>query len=206
MSSEITIEQVATDLVQLNCEISASEVHGTLCGILCGKNNTTLHDWLSLTLLKESQENSQSIRSRGLLLEAISESFKDFFLMTISALSDNNLKFYPLLPEDEDKMVRLIAIAEWAQGFLMGLSLAGIKSFKQYPDEVTEFIEAMASISTASDYELAGDESDEEAIFEFTEFIRMGVLFINEEINPMRMPVDIPESISTSLADSKYKH
>lgn len=198
MSSEIDIEQIKADLIKLGSELSPSEVHGTLCGVLCGKSNITVHEWLSLTLLKSSEDASQVVMSRDLLLEAVSESFKSFFLATITELSDNNLNFYPLLPEDGSEAVRLEAIAEWAQGFLMGLSIAGVKSFSEYSEEVTEFIEAMASISTAGEYDLAGDDSDEEAIIEFIEFIRMGVLFMNEEMNPIRVPVDVPDSHSSN--------
>lgn len=206
MSSEINIEQIKADLIKLGSELSPYEVHGTLCGVLCGKSDINVHEWLSLTLLRDTEDAVQAVKARDLLLEAVTESFKGFFLATITALSDNNLKFYPLLPEDGSEAARLEAIAEWAQGFLMGLSLAGIKSFSEYSEEVTEFVEAMASISTAGDYDLADDESDEEAIFEFIEFIRMGVLFINEELNPMRVPVDIPDSISESLAADKNVH
>jgi len=194
MSSEINIEQIKADLIKLGSELSPSEVHGTLCGILCGKGDINLHEWLSLTLFRADDDTSKAVNARELLLEAIAESFKSFFLETLRALSDNNLNFYPLLPDDESETIRLAAIAEWAQGFLMGLSLAGIKDFSDYPGEVKEFIEAMASIATVDDYELAGDDSDEEAIIEFIEFIRIGVLLINEEINPLRVPVDLSDT------------
>ncbi|MCW8933078.1 MAG: YecA family protein [Gammaproteobacteria bacterium] len=197
MSSEKDIEQIKADLVTLGSELSPSEVHGTLCGALCGKNDMNIHEWLSLTFFQQDNETSKAVNSRELLLGAIAESFKGFFLKTATALSDNNLNFYPLLPDDDSESVQLIAIAEWAQGFLMGLSLAGIKKFSDYPAEVTEFVEAMASIANVDDYELAGDETDEEAIVEFIEFIRIGVLLINEEINPIRVPVDIPDSDET---------
>jgi len=191
---QITIDQIKTDLVKLGSELSPSEVHGTLCGVLCGKKDITIHEWLLLTLLADSDDAIQAVKDRELLLDAISESFKPFFIATISALADNNLNFHPLLAETEDAAVRLQTISEWAQGFLMGLSIAGIKSFSEYPEEVTEFIEAMSSISSAADYELAEDDSDAQALTEFTAFMRMGALFINDEINPMRIPVDIPDS------------
>ncbi len=194
MSSKVGIEQIRADLDKLDSELSPSEVHGTLCGVLCGNSELNIHDWLALTFLGDNSAASNVVNSRGLLLEAIAESFKDFFLETVKALSDNNLNFYPLLPEDASESIRLKAIAEWAQGFLMGLSLAGIKKFSDYPAEVTEFVEAMASIATVEDYELAGDDSDEQAIVEFIEFIRIGVLLVNEEINPVRRSVDLSDS------------
>lgn len=193
MSIEIDIEQIKADLIKLGSELSPSEVHGILCGVLCGKGDINVHEWLSLTFFRDDNDVSKAVNTRELLLEAIAESFKGFFLETVKALSDNNLNFYPLLPDDDSEMIRLAAIAEWAQGFLMGLSLSGIKDFSDYPGEVKEFVEAMAAIATVDDYELAGDDSDEEAIIEFIEFIRIGVLLVNEEINPVRVPVDIPD-------------
>jgi len=197
MSSEINIEQIKTDLATLDSELSPSELHGSLCGTLCGQSDINIQEWLLVTFFKEDDEASKAVNARELLLEAIAESFKVFFLETLKALSDNNLNFYPLLPDDDSETIRLTAIAEWARGFLMGLSLAGIKNFSDYPPEVTEFVEAMASISMVDDYDLACDDSDEEAIIEFIEFIRIGVLLINEEINPIRVPIDIPEDDST---------
>lgn len=199
MSSEIDIEQIKADLIKLDSEASPSEIHGSLCGTLCGRADINIHEWLSLTFFREDNDTSNAVNSRELLLVAIAESFKIFFANTVTALADNNLNFYPLLPNDdeEDELIRLTAIAEWAQGFLMGLSLAGVKQFSDYPEEVTEFVEAMASIATVDDYDLAGDESDEEAIIEFIEFIRIGVLLMNEEMNPLRVPVDMPDTDTT---------
>ncbi len=196
MSLETDIEQIKADLIKLDSELSPSEVHGTLCGILCGKGDINVHEWLSLTFFRDDNDVSKAVNTRELLLEAIAESFKDFFLATVKALADNNLNFYLLVPENDSAAVRLQAIAEWAQGFLMGLSLAGIKNFSAYPHEVTEFVEAMAAIATVEDYELAGDDSDEQAIIEFIEFIRIGVLLINEEINPLRVPVALADADS----------
>jgi len=194
MSSATEIDQIKSDLIKLGSELSPSELHGTLCGALCGRGDMNLYEWLTLTFFREDNDTSKAVKARELLLEAIADSFKAFFLKTLKALSDNNLTFYPLLPEDDSETIRLTAIAEWAQGFLMGLSLAGIKNLSAYPAEVKEFVETMASIATVDEYELAGDDSDEEAIIEFVEFIRIGVLLVNEEINPLRVPVDLSDT------------
>ena len=185
MTTEFDIEQVKKDLLKLDSAASPSEAHGILCGLLSGKADIEAQDWLSAI--------ANSIEPGDLLAEEASESLTGFFFQTVQALSDNNLKFYPLLAEEESEAIRLEGIAQWAQGYLMGLSLAGIKKFSDYSEEVSEFVEAMATISNADDYELADDDSDEEAIVELIEFIRIGVLLVNEEMNPIRVPVDIPD-------------
>ena len=188
MMQDIDIEQVQKNLATLGSEASPSEAHGTLCGLLCGRADLEPQEWLALTTTE-----AEAIEQGDILAAEAAEWLSELFFQTVAALSDNNLNFYPLLPEDESETVQLAAIAQWAQGFLMGLSLAGIEKFTDYPEEVGEFVEAMTSISSADDYDLAGDDSDEEAITELVEFIRIGVLLVNEEMNPLRVPVDIPE-------------
>ncbi len=195
MSLEMDIKQIQSDLVKLGSESTSSEAHGILCGVLCGRSDIEAWEWLSLTV-----DAYDAIEPGDLLAREASESLSTFFLATVAALSDDNLKFYPLLAEDESEVVLLESIAQWAQGYLMGLSLAGIKTFSDYPEDVTEFVEAMASISKADDYDLAGDDSDEAAMVELIEFIRIGVLLMNEEMNPVRMPVDSP-----SVDSPEYK-
>lgn len=187
MSFEANVEQIENDLSKLGSEATPYEAHGTLCGLICGRGELEPQEWISLTT-----DAGDAIAQGDILAREASESLTNFFFDTVKALSDNNLKFYPLLPEDDYELRRLEGIAQWSQGYLMGLSLAGIEKFDHYPEEVGEFIEAMTSISSADDYDLAGDESDEEAIIELIEFIRIGVLLVNEEMNPIRVPVDIP--------------
>ncbi len=186
MKSDIDIEQVQKNLTTLGSKATPFEAHGTLCGLLCGRSDLEPREWIALTTAAE-----ESIEQGDLLAAEASEWLADLFFKTVAALSDNNLKFYPLLAEDEDESIQLEAIALWAQGFLMGLSLAGVEKFSEYSEEVGEFVAAMTSISTADDYDLAGDDSDTEAIIELVEFIRIGVLLVNEEMNPLRVPVDI---------------
>lgn len=188
MSSETDIEQIKRHLVRLGNESSPFEAHGMLCGVLCAKGDIDVEEWLSLTM-----DGFAAIAQGDLLAEEASESLRGFFLATVAALEDNHLKFYPLLPEGGSEMIRLEAVAQWAQGYLLGLSLAGIQHFSDYSPDVVEFVETMASISNADNYELADDESDEEAIIELIEFMRIGVLLVNEEMNPIRVPVDIPD-------------
>ena len=186
MPSETDIELIMRSLTNIGSESTPSEAHGILCGLLCGNEKVQVDEWIG--------HLAYDFSSADLLTEEAQHLLGHFYHETVASLTDNNLKFYPLLPDDEAVVVSLEAIAQWAQGFLMGLSLAGVKDLSKYPENVEEFVEAMASISDAASYDLANDESDEEAIFELTEFIRMGVLLINEEMNPIRVPVDIKSS------------
>ena len=88
---------------------------------------------------------------------------------------------------------QLQGITQWAEGFLVGLGMAGITSLADFPPEVEEFVTDMTAITRAGEYELANDDSDLETIMQLIEFIRIGVLLLNEEMNPVRLPIEIPE-------------
>ena len=186
MPSATDIELIMRSLTNIGSESTPSEAHGVLCGLLCGDEKVQADEWIA--------HLAYDFSSADLLAEEAHYILARLYHETTASLTDNNLKFHPLLAENEDVIVSLEAIAQWAQGFLMGLSLSGVKDLAKYPENVTEFVEAMASISDAASYDLANDESDEEAIIELIEFIRMGVLLINEEMNPIRVPVDIQNS------------
>jgi yecA family protein len=189
MTQTVDIEQLKTDLIKVGNEASVSELHGMTCGLICGRGELDAEEWLSLT--------TEAIQQGDLLAQEASRFLVKFFNGTSLALSDNNLQFYPLLPEVDDDYQRLEGIAQWSQGFLMGLSLAGIEDFRQYPEEVSEFVEALTSLSSADEYDLEGDESDEESLTELIEFIRIGVLLVNEEMNPIRVPIAVPDDLSS---------
>ncbi|MCU7834236.1 MAG: YecA family protein [gamma proteobacterium symbiont of Taylorina sp.] len=178
MSSEINIELIMRSLTNVGSETTPSEAHGVLCGLLCGNNKIKSSQWKS--------HLAHDVLPGDLLADEAQQILDVLYNQTIVSMADNDLTFYPLLPEDENNIIILEAIAQWAQGFLMGLSLMGIREFSDYPEEVEEFVGTMASLSDADSYDLADDESDEEAIVELIEFIRMGVLLVNEEMNPVR--------------------
>ncbi len=185
MSSYLDLQQLIGALQVFGIEASPYELHGTLCGLLCINPDASVSNWLSL--LTQGQIDERATEPSAQLLTQL-------YTETVSALADNSLDFYPLLTENKEYSVQLHSIAQWSQGFLLGL--AGIKSFAAYPAEVKEFVTDITAISQAEDYELAGDESDEETIMQLIEFIRIGVLLVNEEMNPLRLPIKLPEDES----------
>lgn len=178
------IDYIKKQLELLGSDASPSEMQGSLCGVICGRGELDAQEWLSMII--------NDIPAGDLLAQEACHALAQFFKDTEAALADSHLGFYPLIPEHDSDCVKLEAIAQWAQGFLMGLSLAGIKNFDDYSDEVNEFVETMVTLSSAEDYELSGDETDEESLMELIEFIRIGVLLVNEEMNPIRVPIEIP--------------
>ena len=56
------------------------------------------------------------------------------------------------------------------------------------PEDVAELVRDITEISRA-DFEIEeADEDDEQAFSEVVEYVRMGVLLINDELQPLKAP------------------
>lgn len=177
---------LASALHKLDTEITPSEVHGTLCGLLSANTSAGMDIW---------QQALWPNQPKGDLLAAeANDVFKQVHDVTRMQLNDPSCEFQMLLPDDEDSLdQRVHALGDWCQGYLIGLSLGGIKDFAPLPDDAREIAQDILEIARAgTSYELEGSEEDEQAYVELVEYLRVGVLLINEELQPTQAaPVEI---------------
>ena len=178
-------------LHKLDTEITPGEVHGTLCGLLCANGNAEVDVW---------QQALWPNRPDGDLLAAeAQEVFKQTHAITRRQLNDPACEFQMLLPDDNDSLdMRVNALGDWCQGYLIGLSLGGITDFAPLPEDAREITKDLLEIARAgTSYELEGSEEDENAYAELVEYLRVGVLLINEELQPTQAPpVDIEPDVT----------
>jgi hypothetical protein len=175
-------------LDKLETEIMPSEVHGTLCGLLCANTGSSADVW---------QQSLWPHRKEGDLLAAEAhEVFGQIHDISRSQLNDPICDFQMMLPDDDDALDdRVHALGDWCQGFLIGLTLGGVKDFNPLPDDAREIAKDMLEIARAgTSYHLEGNEEDERAYAELVEYLRVGVLLINEELQPSQAA---PQSEST---------
>lgn len=169
------IDRLNDALEQIEVDYGAEECHGTLTGMFCAKSDMQLDEWLGGI---EAQGEAPSDGTR--------ETLRVLFTVTREQLNDSVLDFHPLLPDDDVAVVeRVEALAEWCQGFLLGLS-SGKVDFESLPEDSDEILRDMLEISRLSGLDLDGGEEDEESYQQLLEYVRTGVLLLNEEINPTR--------------------
>ena len=167
-------DQVNDALQGVPCEFDAAEFHGQLCGLLCTCDRLQLHDWLMVSL-PESDPASLSPASHEL--------FQVLLDHGQAALSSEDFGFQLLLPDDTAGLAaRLEALANWCQGFLFGISHAGVTDIQALPGELPEIVEDFLNISRAEDFELENEEEDEAAYMELVEYVRVGVQLFREEL------------------------
>ncbi|VAW68645.1 FIG001590: Putative conserved exported protein precursor [hydrothermal vent metagenome] len=168
-------------LARADADLVASESHGVLCGMSCVVRKTELGDWLG-QVFEESDMNNLLIKEASQLLVGL---YND----TLLQLSHSDVDFQLLLPDDEDSLAqRVEALAAWCQGFTYGLAAGGLKKNQKLPEDTAELIKDMVEIARAG-HDLGEDsESDEDAYMQLYEYVRMGVLLINEELQPAHVP------------------
>lgn len=173
---------ISSALEKLETEVTPSEVHGTLCGLLCAKVSATANQWQNA--LWPHLERDENDLIQGEVFEILNQ------LHDISRLQLNapNCEFELLLPDDEDPLDnRVNALGDWCQGFLVGLTLGGVTDFSPLPEDAREVANDMVEIARAgTSYDLEGSEEDETAYAELIEYLRVGILLINEELQPSR--------------------
>ena len=158
-------------LSRWQANIGAAELHGNVCGWLCGGSEVQEDLW-QRRLGLEQAFGSASSEDAERVLDAIARA-------SWSQLEDEAFAFHPILPPDEVPVQqRADALLSWCAGFMGGLGLAG---YQAPPDEdgVAEFLDDLGRIAR-SEIEMRDDpEEDEAAYAELLEFLRMGTLMVH---------------------------
>ncbi len=181
---------ITAALEKLDTEVTPSEVHGTLAGLLCATTSAKAELWQHNLWPHMSHDSGDLLAAEAL------EIFNQLHDITRLQLNDPNCEFQLLLPVDDDHIDnRVNALGDWCQAYLVGLALGGIKDFAPLPDDAREVANDLVEIARAgSSYSLEGSEEDENAYAELVEYLRVGVLLINEELQPTKSS---PQSEST---------
>ncbi len=188
MQSFPDIPQLEDLLFNVDAALGATESHGALCGMLCAQGATEASQWM-LYVLGEHEETSKLLQQTGKKLLQIHQ-------ISVEQMNDTDAEFELMLPDDDEPLeVRVEALGTWCQGFVYGLAVGGIKEDTDLPEDSKELIRDILEISRAGyiadiEAELATDEEDSEedevAFMEVCEYVRMGILLIYEELQPLQ--------------------
>ena len=144
-------------------DVSISELHGIMTGVMTLCNATDTDGWAKL--LEELSFASPSAEALELLseyAEDVSFSLKD---------KDDAYGYEPLVPDDEHELYeRVLALKDWAGGFITGIGVAGV----QLTDEENELIRTLmeiAAIRLDDDESLDGGEEMWLHLFEFARMV-----------------------------------
>ena len=164
-------------LIASGAGFHASECHGFLCALVCG-NGQVQEQKIREYFLLDGDEivNPEECFNH---LKALSEDIE-------TKMYSSDLDLELLLADENDVLEeRSRSLAEWCQGFMSGLGLSGVKD-EQIPSESQELIGDFYKIANLdADNKEDEDDSDQGndfALMELIEYVRMGTIYIFEDL------------------------
>jgi yecA family protein len=178
-SNALTHAHLGAVLDGLKLGVGPSELHGSLTGFLGAGGKTEPRHWLGALHIEAPAAAAAD--------PALIQLYRD----CAAALDDPELRFEPLLPENDGTVdARADALVDWCRGFLGGLGLAG-GSPSSMSDDASEILRDIGTIA-GSRFEYENAEEDESALEEVIEFVRVGVLLLHTEMTaPKRRDITL---------------
>jgi uncharacterized protein YgfB (UPF0149 family) len=165
---------LALEQVQADC--TAAELHGVMVGMLAGGAR------MNRAALMKSLEAHADVATA--FADDMIASLWQLQLKTLEDLGADDMLFQPLLPDDDDLNLRVMALADFARGLLTGFGLAVPANNPALAGEVVrETLQDIVNISQLDSVDEV-DEESELAYAELHEFVRLGVIHLFEELAP----------------------
>jgi len=184
MSQPINYDLAKDAIQKLNTDDTISSAHGLLCGFYCVKQDIQLDDWLNEVIVTIDLQNLLEKESHQVLAE--------IFNNTSEQLANPTLNFWPVIADDMCTLrEQANTLVEWCQGFLVGL---GLSSVETTDEEVLEMIKDISEIAQL-DADLLDSEENTQDLYEIVEFVRIGVLFIQETLQPSKQDFISPTQL-----------
>jgi uncharacterized protein YgfB (UPF0149 family) len=149
--------------------------------VVFGVQNFSFEAWLE-ELAQDGQLNIDL--KTGASAPLLAQLCAQLVTQLTQAMQHKTDDLYPLLPEEEaDLRDRLEALGHWANGFLVGLALGGLRA-EDLDQDIKEGLNDLQAISRV-DVDTEVDEDAEKQLSELIEYVRM-VLFHVLELEPVR--------------------
>lgn len=150
-----------------------AEIHGVLCGLLCGGINPENHVWL--------QEFNQLVNDGLPMPEAVSSWLDELFQTSLLGVREGDA-LELLLPDDEEASPSelLIAIIDWAQAFLAGFAVIQ-QDLGKASEELQEMLSDISEITQLDVDSMSDDGSDDASFYVLYEHLKLGVIIAFEE-------------------------
>ncbi len=189
MSSQLPVEYHAIEqlLSAANALWDAAEAHGAFCGWACLGGAAAIPAW--------SAELLGSVDSADVLARDRQQELYKLAADALLQLEKGDMGFAPLLPSDEELLnARTMALAEWCQGFMHGLAVAGDGHTDKVAVRMKNALAAGATAEIMEDFSEitradVGNDSEEiseQAYAELIEYVRVSAQLVYDEMSELR--------------------
>ena len=177
-----TYTELDLALSKTKLKLHPSQVHGLICGMLCGNPKIT-PAWEEL------------VTGDGKLSAAVHETLQALFDATAKQLNEFLFELQLVLPADAEELpMRAEALTLWCQGLLTGLKISHVPLVDREPSELTEAINDFIEIAKMNYEEVVANEEDEEAYSELVEVVRMAVILVDQDLREGDAPMSATPS------------
>jgi len=161
--------------------LDPAEVHGLLCSLLCLDADLDRDRWLDYARNALADGGEWSERVTDLLANLL-----EFGAAQMNAL---DWPVTPLLPDDHAPLrQRVDALSRWCHGLLYGLGMGEVERRGILSKESWEFLDDVTDIAQVGFDTDEANETDETAYTEVVEYLRVGLLMIQQDIQHSTMP------------------
>lgn len=170
----------AADLLD-NHQVMATpaEIHGVLCGLLCGGVSLQDHVWL--------EEFNQLVNDGQPMPEPVTTWLDLLFSVSVASITEGS-GLELLLPDDEfSTEEQLLAIIDWAQAFLAGFAVMQ-QDLAKASDELQEMLSDITDITQLDVDSMSDDGSDDASFYVLYEHLKLGVIMAYEEFGQRMLP------------------
>ena len=173
MDKQLDYDSVSNKLSQHGIIVDGAEVHGILCGMLCGGMSLTDQKWLEAL--------SETINQGDTFNDQATFTLNSLFNQTCQQLLEPEFALQLLLPEDHAPINdRGTALINWVQVFMLGFGLHQ-QDLMQCSEDVKEALEDFADIARMEE-PMEADEESEKALFEVIEYVKVSAILCFSEL------------------------
>lgn len=184
---EQLFEDLADAFLELKVHQEPSEVHGVLTGMLVRTSKLGFDEWLAL--LEHIDLDVEKLDDRAKTI------MQELYKNARDTLSSSEFDFQLLMPADDyDLGERANALAAWSSGFLTGYGLAS-KHEANLSADLMELLNHLHAISELDD-QLAESEQNEKDLYELYEYVRLGVMALQQNNVEEEAPDNLAQAIS----------
>ncbi|WP_019556422.1 UPF0149 family protein [Thiomicrorhabdus arctica] len=173
------VKEVVTPHSELE---SPAFIQGMLIGLLCGDNDIQEAVWIK-KLIEEA--NIKSVK------ESFLQVLHDLYQETNKGMNGSGFELELCLPDDNEALVyRAMMVGQLCEGILYGLGLIGClnDAENEIAPDVRELVNDFSDIASIDVEDLgksvADGDTEESDLMQLVEFVKIGILTMNESLNP----------------------
>lgn len=179
MSKPMEFPEIQEILIKINSINDVADSHGIACGMLVANTAADKLIWIKQLMGEIEDENPPPAN--------IVKSMSYWFDEIKNQLQDSNLRFELCLPDDNQSLEKRVdALQEWCRGFILGIAMSGVKDFGKLPEDTQELMTDFSRIGAEEEFDLDNIDEAEISYADISQYVRIGVLLINEELQPLK--------------------